>query len=62
MVAIEVNPDDSITIFGAIADPGEGNDAMLKQIAAHVLGIPMDKINLETRSTHNTVGMGPAVE
>lgn len=59
-VSIEVNPDDSITIFGAIADPGEGNDAMLTQIAAYVLGIPMDKIRLETRSTHNTVGMGPA--
>ena len=33
---------------------------MLTQIAAHVLGIPQDKIKLETRSTNNTVDMGPA--
>ncbi|NLA75152.1 MAG: molybdopterin-dependent oxidoreductase [Deltaproteobacteria bacterium] len=59
-VAVEVNPDDSITVFGAIADPGEGNDAMLTQVAAYVLDIPMSKVRLETRSTHNTVGMGPA--
>ena len=59
-VFVEINPDDSITIFAAIADPGEGNDAMLTQITAHILGIPMEKVHLETRSTHNTVGMGPA--
>ena len=59
-VSVEINPDDTITIYAAIADPGEGNDAMLTQIAAHVLGIPMDSVRLETRSTHNTVGMGPA--
>ncbi len=59
-VEVEVNPDDSITIYGAIADPGEGNDAMLTQIAAYVLDVPMDRIKLETRSTHNTWAMGPA--
>jgi aldehyde oxidoreductase len=59
-VEIEVNPDDTVTIYGAIADPGEGNDAMLTQITAHVLGIPMDRIKLETRSTGNTWAMGPA--
>ena len=59
-VEVEVNPDDSITIFGAIADPGEGNDAMLTQIAAHVLGIPMHKVRLETRDTSKTWAMGPA--
>lgn len=59
-VEVEVNPDDSITIFGAIADPGEGNDAMLTQVAAYVLGVPMENIRLETRSTHNTWAMGPA--
>jgi aldehyde oxidoreductase len=59
-VAIEINQDDTVTIYGAIADPGEGNDAMLTQITAHVLGIPMDRVRLETRDTKNTVGMGPA--
>ncbi len=59
-VTVEINPDDTISIIGAIADPGEGNDAMLTQIAAHVLGVPQDRFKLETRSTHNTVAMGPA--
>ncbi|MFA5308675.1 MAG: molybdopterin cofactor-binding domain-containing protein [Dehalococcoidales bacterium] len=59
-VEVEVNPDDTVTIYAAIADPGEGNDAMLTQVAAHVLGIPMVKIRLDTRDTGKTVGMGPA--
>jgi aldehyde oxidoreductase len=59
-VTVEVNPDDGITIYAAIADPGEGNDSMLTQIAAHVLEIPMDKIRLHIRDTDKTVPMGPA--
>jgi len=59
-VEVEVNSDNTISIFGAIADPGEGNDAMLTQIASHVLGIPQNKFVLETRDTKKTVAMGPA--
>jgi aldehyde oxidoreductase len=59
-VAVEINPDDTLSIYGAIADPGEGNDAMLTQITSHVLDIPVSKVRLETRDTKNTVGMGPA--
>jgi aldehyde oxidoreductase len=59
-VSLEVNPDDTITIYAAIADPGEGNDAMLTQIAAHVLGLPLERFRLYTRSTDRTVEMGPA--
>ncbi|MBN2240464.1 MAG: molybdopterin-dependent oxidoreductase [Dehalococcoidales bacterium] len=59
-VTVEMNPDDTVTIYGAIADPGEGNDAMLTQVTSYVLGIPMDKVKLATRDTINTVGMGPA--
>jgi aldehyde oxidoreductase len=59
-VAIEVNPDDSVTVYAAIADPGEGNDSMLTQVAAHILELPFDKIRLHTRDTHKTVGMGPS--
>ncbi|MBN2240522.1 MAG: molybdopterin-dependent oxidoreductase [Dehalococcoidales bacterium] len=59
-LAVEVDPDDGITIYAAIADPGEGNDAMLTQIAGHVLDIPMNKVRLYTRDTDKTVGMGPA--
>jgi aldehyde oxidoreductase len=59
-VSVEVDPDDGITIYAAIADPGEGNDSMLTQLAAHVLEMPMDKIRLHTRDTDKTVAMGPA--
>jgi aldehyde oxidoreductase len=59
-VSVEITPDDMVTIYGAIADPGEGNDAMLTQITAHVLGIPMSRVRMATRDTVNTVGMGPA--
>lgn len=59
-MAVEVDPDDGITIYAAVADPGEGNDAMLTQMAAHRLGMPQEKIRLYTRDTDKTVGMGPA--
>ena len=59
-LAIEINPDDGITVYAASADPGEGNDSMLAQIAAHQLKVPLDKIRLYTRDTDKTVLMGPA--
>ena len=59
-VFVELDPDGGITIFCAVADPGEGNDSMLTQIGSHVSGIPMEKIRLVTRDTDRTPGMGPA--
>lgn len=59
-LSIEVDPDDGITIYAACADPGEGNDAMLTQIAAERLGLPLEKVRLYTRDTDKTVLMGPA--
>jgi aldehyde oxidoreductase len=59
-MSIEIDPDDGVTIYAACADPGEGNDAMLTQIAAHQLGLPLEKIRLYTRDTDRTVLMGPA--
>jgi len=59
-VVVELDPDDGLTVFAAVADPGEGNDSMLTQIASHLTGIPMDKVRLVTRDTDRTTGMGPA--
>ncbi|RJR32787.1 MAG: aldehyde oxidase [Desulfobacteraceae bacterium] len=59
-VAVECDPDDGITVYAAIADPGEGNDSMLTQIAAHVMDLPMEKVRLVTRTTELTTAMGPA--
>jgi aldehyde oxidoreductase len=59
-VAVEMDRDEGLTIYCAVADPGEGNDSMLTQIASHLTHIPMDKIRLVTRDTDRTTGMGPA--
>jgi len=59
-IAVDVDPDDGITIYAAVADPGEGNDSMLSQIAAHVLDMPLDKIRLYTRDTDKTWENGPS--
>ncbi|MGD0794801.1 MAG: molybdopterin cofactor-binding domain-containing protein [Dehalococcoidales bacterium] len=59
-LSVEINPDNTVTIYAAIADPGEGNDSMLTQIAAHVLDLPMEKIRLYTRDTDKTVASGPS--
>jgi aldehyde oxidoreductase len=59
-LAVEVDPDDGITIYAAVADPGEGNESMLIQIAADQLELSLEKIRLQTRDTNNTVGMGPS--
>ena len=59
-VAVELDPDGGLTVFAAAADPGEGNDAMFVQIAAHLMDLPMDKIRLVTRNTDQTTATGPA--
>ena len=56
-VTVELDPDNGITIYAAVADPGEGNDSMLTQIAAHMLNLPMEKVRLYTRDTDKTVNM-----
>ncbi|MFA5308477.1 MAG: molybdopterin cofactor-binding domain-containing protein [Dehalococcoidales bacterium] len=58
--SVEINPDDTVTLYAAIADPGEGNDSMLSQLGAQVLGIPLDRIRLYTRDTAKTVAAGPS--
>jgi aldehyde oxidoreductase len=57
---VELDPDGGLTVYTAAADPGEGNDSMLAQIAAHLMSLPMDKVRLATRNTENTTANGPA--
>jgi aldehyde oxidoreductase len=57
-LAVELDPDDGLTVYGSVADPGEGNDAMLSQIAAHCMGLPLKKIRLQTRDTDLTPDSG----
>lgn len=60
MAFAELGTDDCVTVYAAAADPGEGNDSMLTQVAAEVLGLPLDKIQLVTRDTDRTAASGPA--
>ena len=59
-LSVEIDPDDGVTIYAAVADPGEGNDSLLTQIAAHRLGLPLEKVRLYTRDTDKTVDAGGA--
>jgi len=58
--AVELEADDRVTVYAAAADPGEGNDSMLTQLAAEVLQLPLDKVRAITRSTDKTAAAGPA--
>jgi aldehyde oxidoreductase len=58
--AVELEPDDVVTVYAAAADPGEGNDSMLTQLAAQVLGLPLSRVRADTRSTERTAAGGPA--
>ena len=60
MAAVELDADGGVSIYAAAADPGEGNDSMFIQMSAEVMGIPLDKVRLHSRSTDNTTASGPA--
>ena len=60
MAAVELDPDDGVTVYAAAADPGEGNDSMFTQLAAEVLDLPLDKVRLVTRDTERTTSTGAA--
>ncbi|HHX75728.1 MAG TPA: molybdopterin-dependent oxidoreductase [Firmicutes bacterium] len=60
IVSIELDPDGGVTVYAAVADPGEGNESMLTQLAAEVLKLPLHKIRLVTRDTDRTTATGPA--
>ena len=59
-VAVELHQDGGLTVYGAAADPGEGTDSMLSQIASHLTGIPFGKIRLVTRDTDRAPAVGSA--
>lgn len=60
IAAVELNDDGGVTIYAAAADPGEGNDSMFTQLAADIMGLPLNKIRLSTRDTEQTTATGPS--
>jgi 4-hydroxybenzoyl-CoA reductase subunit alpha len=51
---IKFNEDAGATLISGVADNGQGNDSMLVQIAADVLGMRMDEINLVSADSEIT--------
>ncbi len=60
IAAVELDSDGGITVYAAAADPGEGTDSMLTQLAARHMHLPLDKVRLVTRDTDLTTATGPA--
>jgi len=60
VAAAELDKDGGISIYAAVADPGEGNDSMLTQLTAEFMNIPLEKVRLHTRNTDETAASGPA--
>ncbi len=60
IAALELDEDGGVTVFAAAADPGEGTDSMLTQLAAKNLNLPLSKVRLVTRNTDQTTATGPA--
>lgn len=57
---VELNDDGTVTVFGSTADPGEGNDAMITQVAGHILGLAPGQVRYVTRNTDDTPDCGAA--
>jgi CO/xanthine dehydrogenase Mo-binding subunit len=51
---VKLNDDGQATIVTGLVDNGQGNESMVVQIAAEVLGIPMEDINLVNADTEVT--------
>lgn len=60
IVAVELDDDGGVTVYAAAADPGEGTDSMLSQLAAKKMTLPLDMVRLVTRDTDRTTATGPA--
>ena len=60
IAAVELDADGGLSIYAAAADPGEGTDSMLAQLAARQMALPLDMIRLHTRNTNETTASGPA--
>jgi aldehyde oxidoreductase len=60
VAAVELDAAGGVSIFAAAADPGEGNESMLIQLASKFMEMPLRQIRIHTRSTENTAASGPA--
>ncbi len=60
VAAVELDDDGGVSVYAAAADPGEGNESMLLQLTGAYMGMPLEKIRVNTRSTEYTAASGAA--
>lgn len=53
-VFLKVDSDGSAVLYSGLSDVGQGSKTALSQLAAEILGIPMDKITFIAGDTHTT--------
>lgn len=58
--AVQLDTDGGVSVFAAAADPGEGTDSMLSQYTAEYMGIPLNKVRINSRDTDTTAATGSA--
>ena len=54
VVHIKLDFDGRVVVFSGASDIGQGSDTILAQIAAEVLGIPLDRVQVEAADTRLT--------
>jgi carbon-monoxide dehydrogenase large subunit len=48
---IRMDPDGSLTVLSGVTEQGQGTEAILAQIAAHGVGVPVDRVRVLTGDT-----------
>ncbi|WP_218187976.1 molybdopterin cofactor-binding domain-containing protein [Desulfosarcina cetonica] len=51
---LKINDDGYVTLVTGVVDNGQGNESMVIQAAAEILGVPMEDINLVNADTEVT--------
>ena len=54
VVHLKLDFDGGVVVFSGASDIGQGSDTMLAQITAEVLGVPMDRVQVESADTRLT--------
>ncbi|TPG10931.1 xanthine dehydrogenase family protein molybdopterin-binding subunit [Sphingomonas oligophenolica] len=55
---VAIHPDGSVTVSSAMTDIGTGSYTILTQVAAEMLGVPMDRITMELGDTNDVPAAG----
>ncbi|MEP7184491.1 MAG: xanthine dehydrogenase family protein molybdopterin-binding subunit [Rhodanobacter sp.] len=55
---VSIHPDSSVTVSSAMTDIGTGSYTILTQVAAEVLGVPMEQVKMELGDTSDVPAAG----